>query len=576
MPQKDEKTSVENLRRNVDKLSTARTVDEISLSEIKKSIDDIETELQRKDTQVGELTSDLRKIVSEKVVAEQERNILSSKIEQLLKEKAELEENIRTLQQQRPQISSENLITTFRQSLDSMAGKLNDPAARANYVISSMNVELKTNLSMKDDVLQFQLPKPDDIIPAENLSTIEFTIRSSPKELDLSQYQEIPDLRGMTRDEAENAITDKGFKLGTINEKLSDSPQGTVTGQLPSANSLAVPGSAIDITISKVTHTETPNVVGFDIDSAREVIENSQLKMGEVTETPSRSPPGTVLKQSVEAGTMVLIGTAVDVEVAAGETVEVPKLKGKTLDTAEDLLRRAKLETGKIIKKVSSEKPYTVLAQRPEAGTPVMEGHQVDVDISIPETTEVPDVTGKHVNEAREILKSKGLRIERAINRASTLKTGTVLDQDPKPGSYADVDSVELILANRDIEMIEGIGPERGSKLRDTGIRNIKELANADPTTISEAVGKNTAEKIISMAKLIDSTSNLEGLGMDRQSAELLVKAGNISSAHELKNAEPDNLYELCKEAIASGKVKVPADHSVKQEDIKRWIEKAQ
>lgn len=77
------------------------------------------------------------------------------------------------------------------------------------------------------------------------------------------------------------------------------------------------------------------------------------------------------------------------------------------------------------------------------------------------------------------------------------------------------------------------------------------------------------------MAKLVDSTSNLEGLGMDRQSAELLVKAGNIHSTEELKNADPENLYELCKEAITSGKVKVPADYSIKQEDVKRWVEQA-
>lgn len=455
MPRENEKKSIENLRRNVDKLRTARTVDETSLSEIKKSVDDIEVELHHKDAQVGELTNNLNKVVSEKAVVEQEKNSLSSKIDGLLKEKAELEENIRILQQQRPQIPSENLVTTFRQSLDNMAGKLNEPEARANYVISSMNVKLKTNLSLKDDILQFQLPKPDDIISPENLSTIEFTIKSSPKELDLSQHLEVPDLRGMTRYEAENAITNAGFKLGDVNEKPSNSPQGTVIDQLPSANSLAIPGSAIDITTSKVTHVETPNLVGLDIDSAREVLENSQLKMGEVTETPSKSTPGTVLKQSIEAGAMVLIGTTVDVEVA------------------------------------------------------------------------------------RE-------------------------------------DTAELISADKDIELIEGIGPERGSKLRDAGIRTIKELANADPTTVIEAVGENTAEKTISMAKLIDSTSNLEDLGIDRQSAELLVKAGNIHSIDELKNADPHHLYELCKEAVESGKVKVPASYSIKQEDVKRWIEQAQ
>ncbi len=578
MPQKNEITSIQTIRRNVNKLSTTRKVDETSLNEIKKCVDDIEAELKCKQSQVEQLTKNVDKVFSEKLFAEQEKNTLSSKLDQLLREKAELEENIRILQRQRPQISSENLVTTFRQSLDSMTGKLNEPQARANYVISSMNVKLKTNLSVKEDILQFQLPKPDDIIPPENLSTIEFTIRSSPKELDLSQYQEVPDLRGMTLEEAEKAVIDAGFKLGSINEKPSNSPQGLIIDQLPSADSLASSGTAIDVTISKVTHVEAPNVVGFDVDSAREVLKNSQLKMGEINGTPSSSPPGTVLKQSIEAGTKVLIGTAVDVEVAAEEIVEVPNLKGKTLDTAKNTLRRAKLETGNIVHKVNSEKPETVLEQDPEAGTTVKEGEQVDLEVSIPETAEsvdVPDVTGKHINEARKILKNNGLRVERIVNRASTLTMGTVLDQKPKPGSTTEK-FMELTLANQDIEMIEGIGPERGSKLREAGIKTIEELAKADPSKISEAVGENTAEKTVSMAKLIDSTSTLEVLGMDKQSAELLVKAGNIHSTDELRNADPQKLYESCREAITSGKVKVPADYSIRLEDIKRWIEQAQ
>ncbi|MCL7414337.1 MAG: serine/threonine protein kinase, partial [ANME-2 cluster archaeon] len=208
-------TLIVNLRQNLDNLRIAKAIDEASLTEIIKSIDNVDVEIQNKDTQIVGLTNNLNTIISDKIVVEQEKNVLSQQIAGLLLEKANLEKNIQTLQLQRPQIQSENLVTTFRQSLDSMADKLNEPAARANYVISSMDVKLRTNLSLKDDKLQFQLPKSDDIIPPENLSTIEFTIKSSPKELDLSQYLEVPNLTGMTREEAKYAITDAGFKPGT-------------------------------------------------------------------------------------------------------------------------------------------------------------------------------------------------------------------------------------------------------------------------------------------------------------------------------------------------------------------------
>ena len=570
-------TLIVNLRQNLDNLRIEKAIDETSLTEIIKSIADVDVELQNKDTQIVELTNNLNTIISEKIVFEQEKNVLSQQIAGLLLEKADLEKDIQILQKQRPQIQSESLVTTFRQSLDSMAGKLNEPASRANYSVNSMDVKLKTNLSLKDGKLQFQLPKPDDIIPPENLSTIEFTIKSSPKELDLSQHLEVPNLTGMTRDEAEYAITNAGFKLGTISEKQSNSPQGTVIAQLPSADSLAIPGTAIDITTSKIMSVEMPNLVGMDIDSAKEVLDIIRLEMGEITEQSSKSSPGIVLKQSIEAGTILLIGTTVDVTVAAKENVKVPDLTGKTLDMAVYLLRTAKLVKGSVVRKVSIEKPNTVLEQDPKGGATILEQSPVNLVIASTEAIKVPDVINKNINEARTLLESKGLRIDRIVKRTNTQATNTVLDQNPKPGSDAEAGMpVELVLANQDIEMIEGIGPERGSKLRDAGIMTITDLVSADSGTVSEIVGKNTAEKFISMGKLIDSSSNLGSLGMDKQSSELLVKAANIYSVDELKNANPVELYELCKEAVASGKVEVPAGYSIKQDDVKRWVEQAQ
>ncbi|MCL7414720.1 MAG: DUF4332 domain-containing protein [ANME-2 cluster archaeon] len=225
-------------------------------------------------------------------------------------------------------------------------------------------------------------------------------------------------------------------------------------------------------------------------------------------------------------------------------------------------------------KKVSTEKPNTVLEQDPEAGATILEDSQVNLVIAVTEVMKIPDVINKNINEARTILESKGLRIGRIIKRSSTQETGTVLDQNPKAGSDAEVGMpVELVLANQDIEMIEGIGPERGSKLREAGIKTIKDLVSADYATVGELVGKNTAKKFISMAKLIDGTSSLGKLGIDKQSSEILVKAANIYSIDELKNANPVELYELCKEAVASGKVEVPAGYSIKQDDVKRWVE---
>jgi beta-lactam-binding protein with PASTA domain len=572
----DDMTLITNLRQNLENLKVAKEIEESSLIEVREAIDHVEAELHNKDIQITALTDNVNTIISGKITLELEKNVLSDKIARLLEEKAELENNIQILQRNREKIPSKSLITTFRQSLEGMANKLNEPDSKANYTISSMDVKLKTNLSLQDNELQFQLPKPDDIIPPENLSTIEFTIRSSPKD-DFLEYLEVPDLTGMTTEEAEYAITNAGFRQGTISEKDSHSPQGMVIDQIPSAGSLTLPEGLIDIKISKIVYIEMPNIVGLDIDSAQDILANSRLEVGEITEKASKSRPGTVLNQSIEAGTKTEVCSLVDIVVAAKEIVEVPGLVGKKLDMAKYLIRSARLKTGNIVKQVSDEKADTVLNQDPHAGSKVVEGEHVDLIISTTEALKVPDVTGKHINTARTILENKELRIGRIIKRTSTLETNIIIEQNPDAGTDAEPGmSVDLVLASQDIEMIEGIGQERGKKLRETGILTIKDLAVADAETVGELVGKSTAEKFISMAKLVDNTSRLGSLGIDRQSAELLVKAGRIDSIDKLKNANINDLYNIMKKAIASGKVKVPADYSLKLDDVIRWAESAQ
>ena len=122
------------------------------------------------------------------------------------------------------------------------------------------------------------------------------------------------------------------------------------------------------------------------------------------------------------------------------------------------------------------------------------------------------------------------------------------------------------------LEMIEGIGPEKDSILRDSGIKNISDLVDADFSDVSELVNKTTTKRFISMADLVDNTSELSS-GIDRQSAEILVKASGIHSSDMLNNANPDDLYNICKEAFASDKVKVPIDYTFKIDDVKCWIE---
>ena len=59
----------------------------------------------------------------------------------------------------------------------------------------------------------------------------------------------VPDLTGMTRDDAEETLIASGLELGNIAIQTSDEENGKVTGQEPAAGTNLGTGSRVDITI---------------------------------------------------------------------------------------------------------------------------------------------------------------------------------------------------------------------------------------------------------------------------------------------------------------------------------------
>lgn len=62
----------------------------------------------------------------------------------------------------------------------------------------------------------------------------------------------IPDLLGMASADARTRLELEGLQLGTVTRRrTSEAPPGTVVGQRPAANTLAAPGTVVDIVIAR-------------------------------------------------------------------------------------------------------------------------------------------------------------------------------------------------------------------------------------------------------------------------------------------------------------------------------------
>ncbi|RJS68548.1 DUF4332 domain-containing protein [ANME-2 cluster archaeon] len=278
---------------------------------LRSRIKELEKDVKLRDNivaglQAGKLESDSRSAVLEKRVRELEA------------ENLELSKNVSKLQMERPKIPSARLISSFRDALDDMQVSLESRKGRTKYLVSDIDISLKANVSYEDDQIHFQLPKLDDTISPDNLSTVNFRIKSMPEmREDIFGYEEVMDLIGMNIEKGEDLIIEKGFKVGEIEYRYTEQIEpDTIVGQMPSPFALAPPGSLIDIVVSKRAMVKVPNFLGLSLDEAKRIFESTELTIGDVSESASESPEGTVVSQSIMAGEEVRHGTSIDLVIA--------------------------------------------------------------------------------------------------------------------------------------------------------------------------------------------------------------------------------------------------------------------
>jgi predicted flap endonuclease-1-like 5' DNA nuclease len=122
------------------------------------------------------------------------------------------------------------------------------------------------------------------------------------------------------------------------------------------------------------------------------------------------------------------------------------------------------------------------------------------------------------------------------------------------------------------IETIEGIGEKYGRLLRGNGIDSVDDLINADPIRVAEVtdVSVSVANRWIAMSRF----AWLEGIS--EEDAEAIVFATGIKTVKALSRANPADMLEKIKKALAEGNVRIPAGYEFTIDMAKRWIESAQ
>ena len=194
---------------------------------------------------------------------------------------------------------------------------------------------------------------------------------------------EVPDLSGLSRDDAEQAVEDAGLVAAVTTENQTSGTNGEVISQDPAAGEMVDSGSTVNIVVRNL-QVAVPRVIDDTEADARTAIEDADLVFAVSATTRSttdQSIDGTVAVQDPADGTQVDVGSTVTVTLFeyTAPQVAVPTLVGLTETAAETALTTAGLVKGTVTTMTVTDAAQNGLVQSstPTVGTMVDSGSSV-------------------------------------------------------------------------------------------------------------------------------------------------------------------------------------------------------
>jgi serine/threonine-protein kinase len=208
---------------------------------------------------------------------------------------------------------------------------------------------------------------------------------------DNPQQVQVPDLIGMTEQQARAAIGDAGLSVGQPEYVADpDVARDKVIKQDPNRDTFVEPGATVTITVSTgKPMTTVPPVVGQTREDAQASLQNAGLK-AKFQEKDGDAPRGQVLETNPAAGEQVPEGTTVTVFFSDGPS-KVPDVVGMTEDEAKQALQKEGFKAFVTTSNDTTEPKGTVIEQNPDGGSEQPQGTSVTIVVSsYEEPTETP------------------------------------------------------------------------------------------------------------------------------------------------------------------------------------------
>ncbi|MFJ4969488.1 Stk1 family PASTA domain-containing Ser/Thr kinase [Streptomyces sp. NPDC088755] len=227
----------------------------------------------------------------------------------------------------------------------------------------------------------------------------------------------VPNMVGSTVDEAKQLAETAGVVLKVGGEEPCEQQEkGDICSQTPENGTMEENGTVEVMVSSGAPKIEVPDVLEKSEDGARKALEDKGFTVN-VTAVESGKTEGTVIEQKPKGGSQAEDGSEVTITVAKKETLDLPDMRTRTFAGAEQQLRGIGF-TNISRTDVDSEEPKdTVVEQSPQPGKQAKDA-QIVLKVSKgpaeppePEKTQVPQIQGLTLGEAKAKLQEAGLTV---------------------------------------------------------------------------------------------------------------------------------------------------------------------
>lgn len=261
---------------------------------------------------------------------------------------------------------------------------------------------------------------------------------------------DIPEIMGLTKEEAEDALEMVGLVLEVTGTETSEQPENTVIKVIPEEGTTVKKGVTVSVVLSAGEEKlYVPDITGSTVESAEIILGNNGFILGTTKEEFSETvPAGEIIGQDPLVNTSMPKGSAVNVVVSKGPEIVlsiVPDMKGRTQREAQALLEAVGLTIGEVKTVPTGDEAQggRIVEQSLPAATEVKEGTKVN--ITLYEYTEVKlpsNLIGKTAGEAVTALKALGLN---PVLVDGTVNSDLVVELTPNRGDVPYGSTVEIL-----------------------------------------------------------------------------------------------------------------------------------